>query len=438
MKLNINFNILLVVLLVLLRCNSIESSSADSGSDEGQFPQSIKLSVTGKSNEMLVSWFTNNQIGNSFVQYSLSVANLVKYGAGSKKGVVTVNGKSEKFSTWTGYSNAVVLSGLEPMTTYYYQCGGSTSLILSEISSFTTSNFSTDGSYSNHVTPFTIAVYGDMGYGGGYNNTVKVLQDNLPQYAMIIHVGDIAYADYDKVEQGNQTIWNDFLQSIQSVTSKLPYMTTPGNHDVFYSFTAYQTTFNMPGSSSMPWYSFDYNGVHFLSFSTESDLAPFTQQYQWIKSDLESHRKQNPSGWIIAYAHRPYYCSTNVDWCRKQTLRALIESTIGELFQTYNVDLYLAGHSHAAELTLPTYKQTPIGSFENPGATIHLTLGAAGNQEGLDYNYVEPAPLWSSFRVSELGFGQFHIYNSTHILWQFITDKDTVLDEKWIVKGYFD
>ncbi|KAK5576321.1 hypothetical protein RB653_007462 [Dictyostelium firmibasis] len=430
---------------------SSAAASSSQGGDVNQIPQTIKISLTNNPNEMMISWFTIDKIGDAIVQFSVSKSDLVHYSTNTNNGVITVNGKSTAFSTWKGYSNSVVLTGLSPKTTYYYQCGGSTSDILSQINHFTTSNFptTTNGSGKNvkssnnnnnnsdqyTVTPFTVAVYADMGYGGGYNNTVKVLEDNLSKYSLILHIGDIAYADYDKVEQGNQTIWTDFLQSLESITSKVPYMTTPGNHDVFYSFTAYQNTFNMPGSSNMPWYSYDYNGVHFLSYSTESDLAPFTQQYQWIKNDLETYRKKNPSGWVIAYAHRPYYCSTQMDWCRKQTLRALIESTIGELFQNYNVDIYLAGHTHAYERTVPVYQQSPIGSYDYPGGTVHFTIGTPGNQEGLDHNWILPAPSWSASRYGELGYGQLNVVNNTHILWQFLTDQQVVFDEQWIVKG---
>ncbi|KAF2071013.1 hypothetical protein CYY_007673 [Polysphondylium violaceum] len=407
-------------------------------------PKTIKLTLTDKPDQMVISWYTISSVGSPLVQYSLSKNGLkashsLSKVRGGTSQVFTVNGTSQQYdssSDWIGTVHSVTLQGLQPMTTYFYQCGGSESQVYSQILQFKTSNFNTS---PNTVTPFVAAVYGDMGYGGGFNNTVAALISNLAKYSVVFHVGDISYADYDKVEQGNQTVWNDFLQVLEPITSRVPYMTTPGNHDVFYDFTAYQQTFNMPGSSSKPWYSFTYNGVHFISFSTESDLAPFTQQYQWIKNDLEAYRKQNPDGWVIAYAHRPYYCSTQYDWCRKQTLRALIESTIGELFQNYNVDLFMAGHTHAYERTVPVYQQLPIGNYEYPGGTIHFTIGTPGNQEGLDTNWVIPAPSWSAHRNAVLGYAELNVVNGTHILWKMISSiEQTVMDEQWMVKGYFD
>eukprot|EP01132_Coremiostelium_polycephalum_P002713 gene2713-3366_t len=406
--------------------------------DAELMPRCIKLSLTSNPDEMLVSWFTQSNATESTVTFSQSRAALTgKFN--SPNIVFTFNGTAQTFSQdsdWQGYSHSVVLKNLNPSVTYYYQCGGSSPESKADINEFRTSAFD----ISDTVTPFVAAVYGDMGYGGGYNNTLALLFKNMFKYSLTIHLGDISYADYDRVEQGNQTVWNDFLHSLQPLTSRMPYMTAPGNHDTFYSFSAYQTTFNMPSkSSATPWYSYNYNGVHFVSFSTESELTPFSQQYQWLKNDLETYRSANPKGWVIAYAHRPYYCSTQWDWCRKQTLRALIESTIGGLFQKYNVDIYLAGHSHAYERTLPVYEQLPIGNYDYPGGTIHFVVGTPGNQEGLDTDWIYPTPSWSASRSAELGYAQLNVVNSTHILWQFIIDKDhSVADEQWIVKGYFD
>eukprot|EP01133_Synstelium_polycarpum_P011569 gene11569-13502_t len=404
-------------------------------------PQTIKLSLTQKPNEMLVSWHTASAAPESVVHFSFSKTSLQALVSGKRapsgsSPVVTVNGTSTAYGSelWTGFANTVLLTSLQSSSTYFYMCGsGMSSEGLSSIFQFKTSAFA--NSSSTAVTPFTAAIYADMGYGGGYNNTVSALLKNLNKYDVIFHIGDISYADYDKVEQGNQTIWNDFLNTLQPITSKVPYMTAPGNHDTFYSFTAYQQTFNMPGSSDAPWYSFTYNGVHFISFSTESDLSPFTKQYQWLKADLDAYRRTNPNGWVVAYAHRPYYCSTQWDWCRKNTLRALIESTIGGLFQKYNVDMFLAGHTHAYERTFPVYEQLTIGDYHYPGGTIHMVIGTPGNQEGLDTDWIQPAPSWSAYRYAQLSYAQLNVYNATHILWQLIADKDlSVVDEQWIVK----
>ncbi|EFA76035.1 hypothetical protein PPL_10614 [Heterostelium album PN500] len=416
-------------------------------SDESIRPQTVKLAFTSNPSEMVISWFTEKENGDSLVHFSETHSTLLSWTKLQHKSgvnVTTSSAQPQNFTsdTWYGLSHTVLLSNLSPLTTYFYVVGGTSQVAYSQIFKFTTQAFDINTTATEpmkKVTPFHIAVYGDMGNGDGYNETVAHLKENMDRYNMVLHVGDISYCDYDKVEQGNQTVWNDFLKELEPITSKVPYMTTPGNHDVFYSLTAYQQTFGMPATSDEPWYSFNYNGVHFISISSESDLSPFTKQYQWIKADLEQYRRYNPNGWIIAYSHRPYYCSTQWDWCRKQTLRALIEATVGSLFQKYNVDIFLAGHTHAYERTYPVYQQLNIGNYDYPGGTVHMVIGTPGNQEGLDKDFIYPTPDWSASRFSTYGYAQLQVQNETHILWQFLGNQDRkILDQQWIVKGYFD
>jgi hypothetical protein len=44
--------------------------------------------------------------------------------------------------------------------------------------------------------------------------------------AFILHVGDISYAD------GDPEIWDSFMDSIEPIASRVPYMVAIGNHEV--------------------------------------------------------------------------------------------------------------------------------------------------------------------------------------------------------------
>lgn len=46
-------------------------------------------------------------------------------------------------------------------------------------------------------------------------------------YDFIIHVGDFAYDMHDD----NGALGSQFLNSIQPIATKLPYMVCPGNHE---------------------------------------------------------------------------------------------------------------------------------------------------------------------------------------------------------------
>ena len=130
------------------------------------------------------------------------------------------------------------------------------------------------------------AIVGDMGVPHGLR-TIDSIAARIANPApgkpaagvtMLLHVGDIAYADvYNKTTPWlNSQVWVDYMNSLQSVVARVPYMTAPGNHEKQFHFAAYTNWLPMPheasNSTSPFWFSFDYLGVHVLSFSTEHRL----------------------------------------------------------------------------------------------------------------------------------------------------------------------
>jgi acid phosphatase type 7 len=63
-------------------------------------------------------------------------------------------------------------------------------------------------------------------------------------FDFLLHCGDISYAD------GYQPGWDLFLQKVEPIAAKVPYMVTAGNHEEFFDFTAYRYRFQMPVSVS--------------------------------------------------------------------------------------------------------------------------------------------------------------------------------------------
>ena len=105
------------------------------------------------------------------------------------------------------------------------------------------------------------------------------------------------------------------------------------------------------------------------------------------------------------------------------------------------LDLVIAGHIHCYERTHPIPKQ----GMDTQHGTIHLTVGLAGNREGL-YDRWKERQEWSAMRTARgYGFGVLDLYNATHMRWQMHTygsslSDDTVLwptevmDEVWVAK----
>ncbi|KKK21526.1 hypothetical protein P175DRAFT_0478312 [Aspergillus ochraceoroseus IBT 24754] len=257
------------------------------------------------------------------------------------------------------FFHEVSLEKLDAGKTYYYQIPAANGTTESEVLSFKTAQKAGD------KQPFTVAVLNDMGYTnaqGTHKHLMKAAEEGA---AFAWHGGDISYADdwYSGIlpcaddwpvcyngtstelpgggaipkeyktplpagEVANQggpqggdmsvlyeSNWDLWQQWLSPVTTKIPYMVMPGNHEAacaefdgpgntltaylnhdisngtaakanltYYScppsqrnFTAYQHRFHMPGDEtggvSNFWYSFDYGLAHFVSIDGETDYA---------------------------------------------------------------------------------------------------------------------------------------------------------------------
>jgi len=175
-------------------------------------PEQIHLSRGGTkdSSIMGVSWVTLNQT-TSIVEYGSDPSNLNILSVGTV-GTYTSAG-------WVGTIHRAIMHDLKPKTTYHYRVGDGDSL-WSDVYSFITD--------ATDLTSVTYAVIADMAYDNQSDNTVssvtKLVEDGIVQ--TVIHSGDISYAD------GYEPHWDDFLNKIQPIAARVPYMVSPGNHEV--------------------------------------------------------------------------------------------------------------------------------------------------------------------------------------------------------------
>ncbi len=90
--------------------------------------------------------------------------------------------------------------------------------------------------------------------------------------------------------RGYSSQWDVFFDQVQPLVTKMPYMTTIGNHERNWPNSgdrfpaqydsggecgvAYERRLQMPRSAEdKPWYSFDFGPIHFLQYSTEHVFA---------------------------------------------------------------------------------------------------------------------------------------------------------------------
>ena len=140
-----------------------------------------------------------------------------------------------------GYQHSVVLTGLLPGTTYYYQFGGMASGS-GEIYTSAVNYFKSHPGVGASIVTSTI-IYGDLGVTLPYDDNpssssyypaemcmklISAVVDQpdgaTPSPRLAIHIGDISYA------RGYPVVWEWFLQQISVVSANIAYMVGIGNH----------------------------------------------------------------------------------------------------------------------------------------------------------------------------------------------------------------
>ena len=99
----------------------------------------------------------------------------------------------------------------------------------------------------------------------------------------------------------------------------------------------------------------------------------------------------------------------------------LMRDHLEPLLLSANVDLFINGHVHAYERTLPVANGELARS---PSSGIpHITIGDGGNREGFAYQWNEPQPDWSAIREYAYGYGTLKL-NQSHAVWRWMRNDD--------------
>jgi hypothetical protein len=211
-----------------------------------------------------------------------------------------------------------------------------------------------------------------------------------------------------------------------------------GNHDMDYQ-TSYHKLLDHYNLKE-PYYSFNYQNIHFLAISSEHPFESGSKQYEFIKKDLEKSLHDTSTMWRIVFLHKPMYTSAKFDEKESEDLG----NTFHELFEKYKVDLVLSGHTQYYQRSLPlSYNQdNPIypvvmdqnnNEYTNNDGVVFVTAGTAGD-ELHDIEYLLPYYVIQKEQFGFLNFdltnrgktlvGTFHDTDDATILDKFVLSKD--------------
>jgi hypothetical protein len=242
---------------------------------------------------------------------------------------------------------------------------------------------------SKNYQKFNFVTAGDFGCGDEPNRTIKGMIQKSPE--LTIALGDLSY---DK----SALCWINSITLLETDgTVKIAF----GDHDLtnkMIKYSDYMRHFNM----TKPFYSFDYQNVHFLAMTTaKNSIIPYqkgSEQYNFVEEDLRNARNNKSIDWIIVYSFRPFYSSVTEHSGQRE-----LPDTYHRLFDEYGVDMVLQAHSHNYQRTFPLrYNETsylPLFHpeivnkentiYKNPNGTIFLTVGTGGAEL---HNFTGKAP----------------------------------------------
>jgi hypothetical protein len=349
---------------------------------------------------------------------------------------------------WSGWIHKAVMTNLQPSTTYNYWVSASPSAGVSNTRGpfrFTTSaGAAVVGSYvavfgdQGTVIPFGFLISDFLAWDHNPNSAPKIVNNvtihPTGPFSNSLLAGDVAYAwlgNHNMTEL--EFVWDMYGRQTEAHASSLPLMTTVGNHESPNEFSSFLHRYTMPAgadSNANFWFSYDHEGVHYTSMSSEHPYAVGTPQWNWIRQDLAAaaapaRRARVP--WLVLSLHRPLYCSEGAQYPAHRP-GSNITVAIEPLLLEFKVDLVIDGHVHAYERVHPvnngtvvTWPQGADNVYTDPAAPLHITQGTGGAFQ--EANWVQPQPVWSANRlVNVYGYGRMRVWNATALDYEFIVD----------------
>ncbi len=247
----------------------------------------------------------------------------------------------------------IQLRQLQPQTTYQYRVAAASPALSRQFS------FTTPPALDDQSAAVRLWVLGDPGAETPLHQAAREAgQQWLRQHRraaqplldLWLSNGDSAYTSgrNHEYQQAIFTPYQDWLGQF----ALLPAI---GNHDL--RRRAYRRIFELPenaeqggvASSSQHYFAIDHGALHAIVLDSEWALVRArTAMLKWLEKDLQA----NARPWVITVLHHPPYSrgSHDSDDNRGSDRRmGLVRKHLLPLLERYNVDLVIAGHSHAYE-----------------------------------------------------------------------------------------
>ena len=209
--------------------------------------------------------------------------------------------------------------------------------------------------YTKNQDKFTFVAMGDSRSNPRiFSQIMNNASNTSPD--LIVSVGDLV------IKGGNYSEWGKyFFAPASKYITSIPFASTLGDHETELDNGALFNYFLMDNEPvKEQWFSFDYGNAHFISLDYRE--ADSKDMQDWFTEDVAKANKK----WNFVIMHRPVY---NFGGHRSSWGM----STWSKLFQSSNIDIVFAGHSHLYERFYPVRPDNTTGH-----AVTYVTSGGAG------------------------------------------------------------
>lgn len=265
------------------------------------------------------------------------------------------------------------------------------SMLLLQFKTVTMFTFTVLILYSSILTPsqivaikeipdFSIVAVGDWGCNDNTSKTIAHIVKSQPE--LVIGLGDNSY----------ELTGDCWLNMIQPLTTKIH--TAFGNHDATPELVnQYLKYFKI----ARTYYSFNFENIHFITIDTNAPLDVNSEQFRFVKSDLENASSNKSITWIIPFFHIPAYTTPSGERIitllptelATVTSYEALRNTYQPLFDKYGINVVLQAHAHNYQRTypisfnpsrpsIPIITNTDNNTYHNPKGEIFLTVGTGG------------------------------------------------------------
>ncbi|UCC94321.1 MAG: metallophosphoesterase [Candidatus Omnitrophota bacterium] len=176
-----------------------------------------------------------------------------------------------------------------------------------------------------------IVVYGDTRTGhASHKKVVDAIMKLKPR--AVFHAGDLVGNGHSHQD------WALFNEITRDLTANSKFYPALGNHE--YHSQLFFDNFKLPHNEQ--WYSIALERIHFVVLDSTTDLSQTSEQYDWLKEDLENVGEEIKFI-IVVFHHPPFTVGMH-----SEDEKGLQQSIV-PLFEQYGVDMVFSGHNHAYE-----------------------------------------------------------------------------------------